>query len=340
MLECEASGVPCPKFLWFKEREPLPNQTSSRYLHISVAITKLKVNVMLFIKLFVYLWFKGHAAIDFFLYRLVIERVSVSDEGNYCCRASNDVNIVFSHWVMVAVHEPTRGMTLICTHTHTHTHSHNCLIPDPPQLREVSRPEILTQPQSEVTTHPGQEVQLVVVAHGQDQLNYQWFCDGIPLPYGTSRELIIRQITADQIGIYTCSITSPSGGSVISHPARVLVSPLPQAAAIPHPIPQPTLIPVPHQPQVQQSYPWPLSAPPPAPTYIGGYENGQYSPNHPPPLTSPDMSGFSEPPFTNPSLPQGAHRNPSPNSPGHDGPMGEGQSVDGVICGNQNNIIY
>ena len=30
VLECEASGVPQAKFLWFKEREPLPGQTSNR----------------------------------------------------------------------------------------------------------------------------------------------------------------------------------------------------------------------------------------------------------------------------------------------------------------------
>jgi hypothetical protein len=30
VLECEASGVPQAKFLWFKERAPLPGQTSNR----------------------------------------------------------------------------------------------------------------------------------------------------------------------------------------------------------------------------------------------------------------------------------------------------------------------
>jgi hypothetical protein len=70
VLECEAVGVPHPKFLWFKEKEPLPHQTSNR---------------------------------------LVIEKASITDEGNYCCRASNDLSIVFSNWVEVSVHQPARG---------------------------------------------------------------------------------------------------------------------------------------------------------------------------------------------------------------------------------------
>ena len=41
--------------------------------------------------------------------RLVIEKASVTDEGNYCCRASNNLSIVFSNWVEVSVHQPARG---------------------------------------------------------------------------------------------------------------------------------------------------------------------------------------------------------------------------------------
>lgn len=42
--------------------------------------------------------------------RLVIEKVSVSDEGNYICRASNDLSLQFSNWVEVSVHQPAHGM--------------------------------------------------------------------------------------------------------------------------------------------------------------------------------------------------------------------------------------
>lgn len=45
-----------------------------------------------------------------FFCRLIIEKVSVSDEGNYCCRASNDLSLEFSNWVEVSVHQPARGM--------------------------------------------------------------------------------------------------------------------------------------------------------------------------------------------------------------------------------------
>lgn len=104
-----------------------------------------------------------------------------------------------------------------------------------PQSGETCRPEILTQPPPEVRVQPGQEVRLVVVAHGRDQLSYQWYCEAQPLPYGTARELVLSQVTPDDSGTYTCSISSPTGGSVISNPARVLVSPLPSVYPPPHP---------------------------------------------------------------------------------------------------------
>jgi hypothetical protein len=267
VLECEASGVPQAKFLWFKERAPLPGQTSNR---------------------------------------LVLEKVSKADEGSYCCRASNDLNLVFSNWVEVTVQQPVR---------------------DPPKAVPAELPEILTQPQAEVRAHPGQEVRLVVVAHGHDTLSYQWYCDACRLPYGTSRELILPQVTPDQNGMYTCSITSPSGGSVMSSPARVLVSPLPQTlpqqlprpAFSQPPIPTPVL---PLQPQ-QQAYAPPQWVPHPAPAEYVAYEaqNGQFS-HHPSP--SPHITGLSELPSHLPQQQQRPSRNLSSHShTQQDGPVGE-----------------
>lgn len=66
-LECEASGVPKPSYLWFKGREPLPEHTACC---------------------------------------LCIEKVSLSDAGQYCCRASNAVNIEFSNWAEIKVNQP------------------------------------------------------------------------------------------------------------------------------------------------------------------------------------------------------------------------------------------
>ena len=43
------------------------------------------------------------------VHRLVLEKVSKSDDGSYCCRASNDLNIVFSNWVEVSVQQPVQG---------------------------------------------------------------------------------------------------------------------------------------------------------------------------------------------------------------------------------------
>ena len=57
--------MPSPSYLWFKEpREPLPD-------HISED--------------------------------LIIPRLVKEDAGRYCCRAQNEVNVVFSAWVEVKV---------------------------------------------------------------------------------------------------------------------------------------------------------------------------------------------------------------------------------------------
>ena len=68
ILECRATGVPRPNFLWFKNpRTPLPDQTSDN---------------------------------------LIIPRLTRDDAGQYCCRADNGVNVVFSAWVEVKVQKP------------------------------------------------------------------------------------------------------------------------------------------------------------------------------------------------------------------------------------------
>lgn len=140
-----------------------------------------------------------------------------------------------------------------------------------PQSGERDRPEILTQPPPEVRPQPGQEVRLVVVAHGTDQLSYQWYCDATPLPYGTTPELVLSPVAPSDSGTYTCSISSPTGGSVISNPARVFVSPLPPV--IPPPHAQPPF----SQPPIPPSYPqWVLPANPE--NSMGFIENGFGSP--------------------------------------------------------------
>ena len=80
VLECRATGVPKPNFLWFKEPDtPLPDHTSDS---------------------------------------LIIKRLSKGDSGRYCCRAENEVNTVFSPWVEVKVQKPyilnNGRMNIVC----------------------------------------------------------------------------------------------------------------------------------------------------------------------------------------------------------------------------------
>ena len=206
--------------------------------------------------------------------------------------------------------------------------------PAVPQHRETGRPEILTQPPPEIRVQTGQEVRLVVVAHGHDHLSYQWYCEANPLPYGTSRELVLPQVTHEDSGTYTCSISSPTGGSVISNPARVLVSP-PQPAFPQHPQPP---FSEPHMPQagppvpLQQGYAQPQWVP--APEY--GYDPGQVFSPVPPAMASPFMSGHSIPAEMSAQPPQQRQtRYGSPNSPGEDRPIGEGRLsvfIDHSLC--------
>lgn len=68
VLEAEATGVPQPEYLWFKERTPLPDQTART---------------------------------------LLIEHVTKEHEGTYVCRATNEVNVAFSNWAEVKVQKPS-----------------------------------------------------------------------------------------------------------------------------------------------------------------------------------------------------------------------------------------
>ena len=67
-LECKATGVPAPNYLWFKSpKVPLPDQTSDT---------------------------------------LLIPALSKEDAGKYICRVENEVNTIFSAWVEVKVQKP------------------------------------------------------------------------------------------------------------------------------------------------------------------------------------------------------------------------------------------
>lgn len=68
ILECRATGVPKPNFLWFKApNTPLPEQCSDQ---------------------------------------LILSCLTKEDSTKYCCRAENEVNTVFSAWVEIKVQKP------------------------------------------------------------------------------------------------------------------------------------------------------------------------------------------------------------------------------------------
>lgn len=161
-LTCVATGVPMPTYMWFKERTPLPDQTSSK---------------------------------------LIITNAQADNEGVYCCRATNPLNVVFSNWAEVRVQ--------------------NQVVSRRPS-HEISTLEILTQPQHQNILE-GHSLYLVVAAEGPPPLTFQWYKDGCILPYGSSNELVIQFVQLQHQGTYMCSVTSGTGVSKLSSEAAVTV---------------------------------------------------------------------------------------------------------------------
>lgn len=99
----------------------------------------------------------------------------------------------------------------------SHPPSHHPLHSHPPLSVAL---EILTQPQHQ-TIFEGHTLYLVVVAEGPPPLTFQWFKEGVALPYGTSNELVIQPLQLQNQGAYTCSVTAGNGASMLSNEAIV-----------------------------------------------------------------------------------------------------------------------
>ncbi|EIP97261.1 immunoglobulin I-set domain-containing protein [Opitutaceae bacterium TAV1] len=93
------------------------------------------------------------------------------------------------------------------------------------------KPKVTTRPASKIETGLGKEVILVVAATGNPPPTYQWMKDGQPISGATSATLRLANVTAADLGKYTCVITS--GPNKVTSSATTLSAILPPAIDTP-----------------------------------------------------------------------------------------------------------
>jgi hypothetical protein len=139
-----------------------------------------------------YQWYKGSVPLTGrTASTLVISNASVSDDGTYTVRVSNQYGEIESNPANVTV-----------------------------QTASIL-PTIITQPRA-VTVAVGSPVTLDVLASGTTPLQYQWFKNGTNLPGRTDSTLSILAAAVNDTGSYTV-VVSNSVGTVTSAPGLVTV---------------------------------------------------------------------------------------------------------------------
>jgi hypothetical protein len=93
--------------------------------------------------------------------------------------------------------------------------------PDPPVINQ--------QPLSQ-TVPAGTAVWLSVTASGAEPLSYQWRMNGTNLPGATSPSLVLQPAQAVQSGVYSVSVSNPSG-STLSTDALLVIDNVPAAGS-------------------------------------------------------------------------------------------------------------
>jgi hypothetical protein len=106
----------------------------------------------------------------------------------------------------------------------------------PPQASSSSNaktPQILSQPQN-VVAREGEPIVLKVTADGIPLPTYQWSKDGSDIPGATEAAYGVQRARATDAGTYRVAVTN-TAGSVVSHPAVVVVETVGAAPVITSP---------------------------------------------------------------------------------------------------------
>ncbi|CAN9512694.1 unnamed protein product [Ophioblennius macclurei] len=136
-----------------------------------------------------YQWFKSKEEIanssspDF-----VISPVQLKDAGFYICRVNSGDAFEFSQWAQVDV----LNVATPCGHSYQSLDG---------------RLKLVIQPQSQ-RLHIGETLQLECGAVGRPIPCFHWHRNGVPVPNGTKRKLVIPHVMQDHHGRYRCEISS------------------------------------------------------------------------------------------------------------------------------------
>lgn len=133
-----------------------------------------------------------------------LEMQSISRSGADKLRASLDEVVVYDRALsaaQIATHFLATGIT-----------------------SSVIAPTIQTQPQSQeiIVGTPGATATFTFSALGTLPLDIQWMKDGVDIPGATSETLVLTDITSEDVGAYSVSVSN-AGGSVVSNDALLTI---------------------------------------------------------------------------------------------------------------------
>jgi hypothetical protein len=100
-------------------------------------------------------------------------------------------------------------------------------------IMSVATPTVTQHPQ-DITVSAGAYATFSVTASSATALSYLWLKDGIAIPGATTRNLIVRKVTAADVGAYH-AVVSNIAGSVSSKSAMLNVGELPSITTQPQP---------------------------------------------------------------------------------------------------------
>jgi len=122
---------------------------------------------------------------------LLLDYVTLEDEGHYDVYVSNPGGSVFSAAAQL----------------------------------QVDAPPVVWEPPASVTTYPGSNVLFSVSVTGSRPLRYQWLFNGAPLPGATAPNLLLTNVALEHLGTYTVVISNRVGVAQASAQLVVLVRP-------------------------------------------------------------------------------------------------------------------